>query len=252
MANRNLSIRLAGNTADLEAVQRLRWQVFFAEMGASTVTGAASFLDSDPYDPLCDHLLVSAIADDGEPQVVGTYRLLRQSVARNAGGFYSANEFDLAPLSCARGELLELGRSCVLPAYRTSATIALLWSGIAEYIQRHRIGLMFGCASFPGTDPMAHAASLSWLHHQHLAAAWQRPRVLDGKGARMDLLERGTYDERRAMFALPPLIKGYLRTGATFGEGAYIDHTFNTVDVCVVMPVDAISDRYAARFSLMA
>ncbi|WP_408586350.1 GNAT family N-acetyltransferase [Novosphingobium sp.] len=250
-ANRNLSIRLASDAADLEAVQALRWQVFFAEMGAEAVTSAASFLDSDPYDPLCDHLLVTDTDDNGDVQVVGTYRLLRESVAARAGGFYSAGEFDIAALSGGNGELLELGRSCVLPAYRTSATIALLWRGIADYIQRHGIGLMFGCASFPGTDPMAHAPALSWLHHHHLAPAWRRPRVLEGKGVAMDLLERGSYDERRAMFALPPLIKGYLRTGATFGDGAYIDHAFNTVDVCVVMPVEAIADRYAARFSLV-
>jgi putative hemolysin len=249
-ATSHLSIRLATCPADVEAVQRLRWEVFFDEMGAAAVTAAPSYLDRDDYDVLCDHLLVTDRDAHGAERVVGTYRLLREGVAARAGGFYSAHEFDIAGLGCTSGELLELGRSCVMPAYRTSATIALLWRGIAEYIRDHRIGLMFGCASFPGTDPAPHLAALSYLHHRHLADPWRRPRVRKGKGAALRLLEPGAYDERRAMFALPPLIKGYLRVGAQFGEGAYVDHAFNTVDVCVVMPVEAISDRYAARFSV--
>lgn len=254
---RRLAVRLARNATDLAAVQRLRWQVFFEEMGAQA-QGLLDELDADPYDALCDHLLV---IDEDQPgtlvadgQVVGTYRLLRESVARAAEGFYSAGEFDLAPLLAGEGrvggELLELGRSCVLPAFRTSATISLLWRGIADYIAAHDIGLMFGCASFPGTDPDAHAPALSLLAHTCLAPAGQRPRV--HHGVALERLPRGSYDERRAMLALPPLIKGYLRCGARFGDGAFIDHAFNTVDVCVVLPVEQISQRYATRFSVAA
>jgi putative hemolysin len=210
---------------------------------------------------LCDHLLV---IDEDAPQpdrVVGTYRLLRESIARANEGFYSAGEFDLAPLTGGAGrpagELLELGRSCVLAAYRTSATISLLWRGIAEYIARHDIGLMFGCASFPGTGLACHAPGLSYLYHHHLADAAQRPSVLAekciaGSGVALEQLARGTYDERRAMFQLPPLVKGYLRAGARFGDGAFIDAAFNTIDVCVVLPVERIAGRYAARFSAAA
>ena len=259
---RRLTVRLACDAEDLNAVQRLRWRVFFEEMGATPNPAladpalAALRCDADPYDALCDHLLVvDESLPEGAERVVGTYRLLRESVARAASGFYSAGEYDLAPLMPAgseRRELLELGRSCVLPDYRTSATISLLWRGIADYINAHRITLMFGCASFAGTDPALYAPALSWLHHNHLADADQRPRVLDGKGVSMELLPRGSYDERQALFQLPPLVKGYLRVGATFGEGAYIDHAFNTVDVCVVMPVERISNRYATKFSVAA
>lgn len=254
---RGLSVRLARDERDLAAVQRLRWQVFFAERGAASVLEAADHADSDEYDPLCDHLLV--IDEDAQEggSVVGTYRLLRESVALSHAGFYSAGEFDIDTLMAGRpphrtGELLELGRSCVLPAYRTSATISLLWRGIASYIARHDIALMFGCASFSGTDPQAHAAALSYLHHHHLAPAEHRPAVREGKGIALEQLPRGSYDERKAMFALPPLIKGYLRVGAKFGNGAFVDHAFNTIDVCVVMPVELISGRYAARFSVAA
>lgn len=252
---RRLTIRLAESADDLVAVQRLRWQVFFAETGAGADSSHQS-LDQDRFDRLCDHLLVIDETSPGNPRTVGTYRLLRESVAQAHGGFYSAGEFDLAPLRNAGGgcgtggELLELGRSCVLPAYRTSATISLLWRGIGEYIARHRIRLLFGCASFAGIDPAPHAAALSLLHHRHLAPAEQRPVVRDG--IVLEQLPEGGYDERRALFQLPPLVKGYLRCGARFGEGAFVDRDFNTIDVCVVMPVEAIAGRYAARFSAAA
>lgn len=256
IAPRRLTIRLAQDEADLAAVQRLRWRVFFEEMGAAAVTGAADHVDSDAYDAVCDHLLVIDADAPAADRVVGTYRLLRESVAHRHGGFYSAGEFDLAVLtdSATRpaGELLELGRSCVLARYRTSATISLLWRGIAEYVALRGIGLLFGCASFPGTNPDDHAAGLSYLCHHHLAEADRRPRVLPGTGVPLERLARGSYDERRAMLSLPPLVKGYLRAGARFGDGAYIDHAFNTVDVCVVLPVELISNRYAARFSVAA
>jgi putative hemolysin len=251
---RRLTVRLACNDHDLASVQRLRWQVFFAEMGAHASHDAPTpGLDSDAYDALCDHLLVIDEDAPEDTRVVGTYRLLRESVARRAGGFYSAGEFDLSPLIRSADpsrELLELGRSCVLPAYRTSATIQLLWRGIADYIGAHRIGAMFGCASFPGTDPDAHAEALSFLAHNHLAPAERRPVVKDGVA--LERLPRGSYEDRRALFQLPPLVKGYLRVGAKFGDGAFIDHAFNTVDVCVLMPVELIAGRYAARFSVAA
>lgn len=258
-SERRLSVRLARDADDLLAVQKLRWQVFFAERGAAAVTQASeasSLLDHDAYDDLCDHLLVIDDAAPTDASVVGTYRLLRESVARAHNGFYSAGEYDLSQLLGGAwrqsGELLELGRSCVLPPYRTSGTIALLWRGISEYIAKHGIELMFGCASFQGVDPQAHAPALSWLHHNHLAPTGMCPRVLPELGVTMNMLAPGSFDERQAMLNLPPLVKGYLRTGALFGDGAFIDHAFNTVDVCVVMPVNRIAGRYAARFSVAA
>ncbi len=254
--SRRLSLRLLGDEAELSAVQALRWNVFYEEMGAIPTSSHQPGRDADAHDPLCDHLLV--IDEDRAPgeRIVGTYRLLRESVARANGGFYSASEFDIAPLALPAGaeggELLELGRSCVLPAYRDSATIQLLWRGIADYVARHGIRLMFGCASFHGIDPEAHAASLSFLHHHHLAPAELRPRARGADTTAIDRLPLGSYDARRAMHTLPPLVKGYLRVGAMVGEGAFIDRQFNTIDVCIVMPVEMISQRYASRFSIAA
>lgn len=252
---RRLSVRLARDAGDLAAVQHLRWQVFMGELGAAS-DGALGQLDRDPFDELCDHLLVSDLdVATGAETVVGTYRLLRGKVARRHGGFYSAREFDVTRLkrhARGSGDLLELGRSCVLPAYRTSHTISLLWRGIAEYLSLHTIGAMFGCASFHGTDADAHAASLSYLAHHCLAPADQRPGVLAGCGIALERLEPGAYDERAALFGLPPLIKGYLRAGARFGDGAFVDHEFRTIDVCVVLPIERLAGRYASRFNVAA
>jgi L-ornithine Nalpha-acyltransferase len=246
---RNLSVRLANCDADIQSAQRLRWEIFYRSMGAMPLDGER--LDIDPYDPVCDHLLVEDTAS-GVPVVVGTYRLLRQSVAQARNGFYSAGEFNLSPLNGRNGELLELGRSCVAPEYRDAGTIQLLWRGIATYLQQHNISMMFGCGSFHGTDPAEHAHTLSYLWHNHLAPTDLRAHALKDRYVNMARLPLGSYDPRQAMRKLPPLIKAYLRVGAQVGDGAVIDHQFNTVDVFIVMPVAAISERYLDRFGAAA
>ncbi|MBD3760682.1 GNAT family N-acetyltransferase [Sphingomonadaceae bacterium G21617-S1] len=251
---RRLAVRLAQGQADVVAAQRLRYDIFFRDMGAQA-GGPAGDRDVDPYDMLCDHLLVEDHARPGSP-VVGTYRLLRQSIAEAHDGFYSAHEFDLSAV-IAHGrrtgvELLELGRSCVDPAYRDAGTIQLLWRGIADYLQQHRIGYMFGCASFPGIDPVEHAEGLSFLAHDHLALPELRARAIGPDAIPLGSLAIGGYDPRLALRRLPPLIKAYLRVGAQVGEGAYIDRAFNTIDVFVLMPVARIASRYAQRFEVAA
>jgi L-ornithine Nalpha-acyltransferase len=246
---RQLSVRLASCLADIKAAQRLRWSIFYGDMGAAPLGGDR--LDIDPYDAVCDHLLVEDCAS-GISQIVGTYRLLRQSVAEARQGFYSAGEFDLACFSRRGRDMLELGRSCVAPDYRDSGTIQLLWRGIAAYLRQHRISTLFGCASFHGICPDEHADTLSYLWHNHLAPSAMRARALDDRYVDMARLPLGSYDPRQAMRRLPPLIKAYLRVGAQVGDGAVIDHQFNTVDVFIVMPVAAISERYLGRFGAAA
>ena len=252
---RDLSVRLAGSDADIAAAQKLRWEVFYGDMGAVADERLNTpGLDCDRYDAVCDHLLFEDRAG-GEPTVVGTYRLLRQSVATRHQGFYTADEFDLGSFLASAdgdGELLELGRSCVAPAYRDAGTIQFLWRGIAQYLITHGIGRMFGCASLPGTDPQAHAAPLSYLFHHHLAPTALRVSAPAGHRVDMAMLPVGGYDPRQAMRLLPPLIKGYLRVGAMVGDGAVVDRQFNTVDVFMVMPVQAIAQRYMSRFGAAA
>ncbi|KAB7645620.1 GNAT family N-acetyltransferase [Polymorphobacter fuscus] len=251
-----LDVRLAVSPAEIAAAQALRYQIFYEEMGAEpTAAMARARRDIDDYDAICDHLLVVdhglANVSGARPHVVGTYRLLRQDVAAAHRGFYSAGEYDLSRLiahSASGGQLLELGRSCVAPAWRNNATISLLWRGIAAYLQTHNIGHMFGCASLHGADPVLHTAELSYLYHHHLAPAELRATALPAHHVPMDRLPAASIDSRAAARALPPLIKGYLRVGAMVGDGGFIDHQFNTVDVFVIMPVDRITSRYATRF----
>ncbi len=252
-----LDVRLAVSEAEIAAAQALRYHIFYDEMGATpTPSMAAVRRDVDEYDAICDHLLVVDHGADGTPHVVGTYRLLRQVVAQMNKGFYSAGEYDLSPLiaqsalpkTAGGGQLLELGRSCVAPAYRNNATITLLWRGIATYLQTHNIGHMFGCASLHGADPLLHTAELAYLYHHHLAPPELRARAHDSNHVPMNRLPAASIDVRAASRALPPLIKGYLRVGAMVGDGGFVDHQFNTVDVFVIMPVDRITSRYAGRF----
>jgi putative hemolysin len=183
--------------------------------------------------------------------VVGTCRLIRRGVAERRGGFYSAHEFDLAPLLNQAGECLEVGRSCVDPDYRSRAVIDRLWSGIADYIRANRIALLFGCASLPGISPLELAQPLSYLHYHHLAPPEWRPRALPERHVDMQLLPADAVDPRTAWAALPPLLKGYLRLGAMIGDGAVVDRQFNTTDVCVVLPTARVNERYVRHYGPM-
>jgi putative hemolysin len=250
-----IEVRLASSEADVRAAQALRYKVFFEELGACRAKLDHAALDVDDYDALCDHLLAIHHGADGSTSVIGTYRLLRQAVADANRGFYSAGEYDLESLlrHCpdalsGAGQLLELGRSCVAREHRNAATIGLLWRGIASYLERHKIQFMFGCASFPGTDPGAHAAALSYLAHHHLAPEALLVRAWQDQHVPMEWIPRDGYDAAAIARLLPPLLKGYLRVGAMVGDGAFVDHQFNTVDVFVLMPTDRIARRYATRF----
>jgi len=258
----SLEVRLAESRADIKRAQRLRYQVFYEEMDASpSITAMMRRLDEDPYDAICDHLLVTDNANalvgaqswtaKRKPRVVGTYRLLRQEMAERGRGFYTQGEYDIAPLIAARPKgtrFLELGRSCVLEPYRTKRTVELLWHGLWTYVRENKIDVMIGCASFEGTDPRQHAMALSLLHHQSLAPLEWRCRAHASLYQSMDLIPKDKLDLKAALKAMPPLIKGYMRLGAFFGDGAVIDHQFGTTDVLVVMPVAKINPRYFGHF----
>ncbi len=252
-----LEVRLAETSKEVRRAQRLRYKVFFEEMAAvPSPVARLSRRDADAFDAICDHLVVldHAVAPKPfrkpKPKVVGTYRLLRREVAEAALGFYSAREFDLAPLLATRPDLrlVELGRSCVLKPYRSKKTVDLLWQGIWAYVTRHGCEAMIGCASLPGTDPHALALPLSYLHHHAPSPAEWRVRALPGRHSRMDLLPREAVDVRAAFKTLPPLVKGYLRVGATVGDGAVIDRAFGTTDVFVLMPISEMRGRYVDHF----
>jgi putative hemolysin len=256
-----LDVRLATSEEEIAAAQALRYEIFYDEMGAKPDPAMTALRrDHDSYDSICDHLLVIDHGIEGKPRVVGTYRLLRELVAKQNRGFYSSSEYDLSPLLTKTfqrriGEgrqLLELGRSCVHRDYRNLATINLLWRGIASYLTTHNIGFMFGCASLHGTDPAEHAVALSYLYHEHLADESIRVRTLPEHYVPMDLVPRGSYDVKNAIRSLPPLVKGYLRLGCVIGDGGFIDAQFNTVDVFILLPVEQITARYTDRYRISA
>lgn len=246
----SLEVRLALTPHDIDALQALRYRVFYEECGAIP-SRAMRFRrrDFDAFDNICDHLIVldRSRTDKGD-MVIGTYRLMRRSVAQRHNGFYTAAEFDISPLEVLEGEILELGRSCVDPKYRTRPTIELLWRGIAAYVSRYDIRVMFGCASLPGTDLQQLAVPLSYLTHHHLAPLELRPRAQSNRYCNMNILAADRIDSRRALAALPPLVKGYLRLGGFIGDGAVIDPQFNTTDVCVVVKTDLITDKYYRHY----
>jgi L-ornithine Nalpha-acyltransferase len=249
-------IRLANTKNEIRNAQRLRYRVFYEE-GSAIAEPRAAIVRRDlcRFDKICDHLLIVDTAARNSfgrttPKVVGTCRLLRGEVAQSHGGFYSAGEFDIAPLLRRHAErrFLELGRSCVHPKYRSKRVIELLWRGLWIYAKHHNIDVLIGCASLPGTNPLALALPLSFLHY--CAAAdpdWQvRPR--DGRAASMAILDKAAIDPRRGIAALPPLLKAYVRIGAKFADGAVVDPAFGTIDVFTTMPVSEIEARYIAYF----
>jgi putative hemolysin len=246
----DLGVRLATGAAEVDAVQALRYRVFYRELGATADTEATTTQrDKDIYDTVADHLLVVDHGlGEGPQSVVGTYRLIQREAARRIGHFYSSDEYDIAGIEALPGRILELGRSCVDYGYRNRSVMQVLWRGIAAYVFLHKIELMFGCASLPGTDPDALAPELTYLYYNHLAPAPIRPRALPERYIEMRRLDRDDIDARAVLTRLPPLIKGYLRLGGFVGDGAVIDKQFNTTDVAVVVQTDLVTDKYYKHY----
>jgi putative hemolysin len=246
----SLGVRIAAADTEIDAVQALRYRVFYQEMGAQAdAAAAAARRDRDAFDPVADHLLViDHEIGAGAAGVVGTYRLIQREAAAQLGRFYSADEYDIAPIINFPGRILELGRSCVDAAYRNRGVMQLLWRGIAAYVFHYRIDLMFGCASLYDTDPDALAEDLSYLYHNHLAPLAVRPRALPHRYVDMRRMPPDRLDAKRVQAQLPPLIKGYLRLGGFVGDGAVIDQQFNTTDVAVVVKTDLVTDKYYRHY----
>ena len=245
-----LEARLAATDEDIDAAQSLRYRVFYEEMNANpSAETAARARDFDEFDAFCDHLLVIDRERKDVPRgVVGTYRLLRRSVADTHAGFYSSSEYDLSRLSGISGEVLELGRSCVDAANRTRPTMQLLWTAIAAYVWKFDIEIMFGCASLQGTDPGALSLPLSYLYHYHLAPPALRLKALPELYVDMRLLTEDQVDPKKALAELPPLIKGYLRLGGFVGDGAVVDNQFNTTDVSIMVKTDLVTEKYMRHY----
>lgn len=243
-------VSLASDPADLRAAQALRYDVFVRELGGGgEMVDHEAGLERDRFDPFFDHLV---LYDDAAGKVVAVYRMLRSEQAEVAGQFYSEDEYDLEPLRATGRRLLELGRSCVHRDYRGGPALYHLWNGLAAYVARHEVEIMFGVASFHGTQPAQMAQPLSLLHHRHLAPEPLRVKARAPHAVSMNLVPENQIDRREAMLDMPTLIKAYLRLGGVVGEGAYIDHAFNTTDVCLIMDTAEMSERQRRIYGVIS
>jgi len=238
--------RLIRGGGDLLAAQRLRYRVFVQELGADgPLIDHAAQREADRFDSFSDHLILVDDRRDAtlHDHVVGVYRLMTAGQAARAGQFYSDREYDLAPLHTSGRRLLELGRSCVHPEYRGGMAMMHLWAALARHVRETGVEILFGVASFHGTDVGALAGPLSILHHRHLAPEPLRVTARPPHATSMNLLPEVQIDRPAAMRATPALIKAYLRLGGCVGQGAWVDHGFNTTDVCLVMDTAQMNAR---------
>ena len=244
----NLEVRLARSEEDIKAAQMLRYEIFYEECGAQPdETMALLKRDISPIDNFCDVLLV---IDHAHNKVVGTYRFMLREAALEYGGHYTDLEFDISKLIAYPGQIMELSRSCVHKNYRTKPTMQLLWRGIGAYTQLNQVALFFGCGSFIGTDVSKYRQALAYLYHFHLAPPELRAQALPAHYQEMDLVPKDKIDAKEAMRQLPPLIKAYLRVGGFVGEGAFIDHNFNSLDVCIIVKKATVGKRYVQKYTL--
>ncbi len=242
--------------SDVRDAQRLRRHVFAEELGArlSPFDGPHSDVDADRFDPFCDHLLVRMVpagGDEEDAPVVGTYRVLSPQAARRAGGLYTDTEFDLSPLWAVRAHAVELGRSCVHPAWRSGAVIMALWSALGQYMRLRNLDTMIGCASV-SLDDGGQAAAQLWdrLRRTHLAPAQfqVRPRIALPIEEHAGAVDAGPITSARSGSEVPPLIKGYLRCGARVLGPPAIDRAFNTADLPIMLRTDEMTPRYRRHF----
>ena len=233
-----LFVELAGEAQDVKAAQALRYQVIGEEMGASLKCGETG-LDMDEFDPYCQHLLVRE-SDTG--RVVGCTRVLSDENAVRIGRFYSEGEFDLGTLRALPGRMLEVGRTCIAPEYRQGAAIAVLWSGLAGFVNLHGYDYLFGCASLPlGEQDMQAAAMMNRLRHLAMAAPGIRvtPRVP---------IRASRVPEEVLDAPLPVLVKAYVRLGARACGEPCRDADFGVADVLMLLDMGELRPAYSRHF----
>jgi putative hemolysin len=247
----NLSLKIANCEQEIHAAQRLRYDVFYTELGAHPDQYNATLQrDCDDYDAICDHLIVVDHAAPKGQHIIGTYRMLTQKRANEAHQkLYTETEFDISKLKSVSSNILEISRSCIHPDYRGKQAINLLWKGIADYVFKHDIDYMVGCPSFFNTTPEAERDVLAYLNAFHACPDAIRPRTLEGHYIPLPQVAKEQLDQRAMFKQLPALLKGYLRVGAMVGDGLYIDRPFNCFDIAVVMPIHGVADRYLRHYT---
>ena len=250
---RDYEVRLTRTKEERKQVRQLRYAVFVEEEGASATEEQRALREEyDSFDRFAEYM---AVFHNG--RVVGTYRIIDRRAAEKMGGFYTESEFNISKIKKTPHNIAEMSRACVDPAYRdNSLVMRMLWAGLGEYIVRRKVAVLFGVASWVGTKPADSAQAISYLYYNHLAPSNLRATVVsenfaegvNPKLSRMNILPPEFVDADDARRQMTPLIKGYLRLGATFGKGVFIDKPFNTYDVFVIMQTKKIDATYQKHF----
>ncbi len=250
---RDFEVRLTRTKEERRQVRQLRYAVFVEEEGASATEEQKNLREEyDSYDRFAEYL---GVFHNGK--IVGTYRIINRDAAEKMGGFYTETEFDISKIKKSGTNIAEMSRACVDPEYRENALVMrLLWAGLGEYIMRHKIGIVFGVASWTGTNPAASAQAISYLYYNHLSPLRLRATVestklapgVNPKLTRMNILPEVFVDANMARREMTPLVKGYLRINATFGRGVFIDKPFNSYDVFVMLRTKDMDALYRKHF----
>lgn len=250
---RDFEVRLTRNKEERRMVRQLRYDVFVAEEGATPTDEQKELHEEfDEFDKFAEYMAVFH-----NDKIVGAYRIIDKKAADKMGGFYTETEFNISKIKKASDNIAEMSRACVAAEYRENALVMrMLWAGVSEYVLRRRIAVLFGVASWVGQKPVESAQAISYLYYNYLSPLRLRARVIperfadgvDQRMAKMNILPRAFVDEEPAKKQMTPLIKGYLRMGATFGQGVFIDKPFNTYDVFVMLQTKNMDAAYQKHF----
>lgn len=237
----NFIVKLAESDHEKESAYRLRYNELLLCYNENNTNEDGKFIDQ--YDPVCDHLICYDVVNQ---EVAGTYRLVMDEHIKDIGYFITETEYDISKLKSER--ILELGRAVVKEEYRNGSVIKLLWRGLIKYANLHNIKYMFGTGSFHGSNPLDYDHALSYLYHNHLSPQDVRVQAREEARERIDLIPLEEIDFKKVRGQMPALIKGYIKIGATFGEDAFIDRPFNSIDVFVLLDVEKVNPAILKRF----
>lgn len=251
---RDYEVRLTRTKEERKMVRQLRYNVFCLEENASATEEQKNLGEEyDAYDTYADYMAVFH-----NNKIVGTYRIIDREAAEKMGGFYTELEFNISKIKKVNGNIAEMSRACVDPEYReNSLVMRLLWAGLCEYIVKRKIVILFGVPSWVGTNPAMSAQAISYLYYNALSPSHLRATVLKEKLdpsvdpglTQMNILPRAFVDEDEAKKQMTPLIKGYLRLGASFGKGIFVDKGFGTYDTFVLVQTKNIDKTYQKHFA---
>lgn len=230
-------LRVAADERDLRAAQRLRWLCFVGQRQTGGAA-AADGVDADDLDAVCRHVLIEEAATG---TLVGCFRVLQLAAGAQIGRSYSARHYDLSRLARYDRPMIEVGRFCVHPAHTDPEIVRIAWAGITALVDRERVGMLFGCSSFMGAEPAGYEDTFAMLRARHIAPMRWLPRVKAPDVFRFGrLLRRRKPDARRAVAAMPPLLRSYLLMGGWVSNHAVVDRQLDTLHVFTGLEIGAI------------